>query len=154
MTKYLPDDHSVHCIKPSRTIAKVLAAVGLVTLFWAPYHAALAQQAQDEVIEAGRQQFIQRCVVCHGLEGKGDGVLRPHLKEQPADLSLLSKENGGTFPFWETYSNIDGREIVSTHGTSDMPVWGTDEQYEGVGGRLAMGQILEIVFFLESIQKE
>ncbi len=125
---------------------------GLAALLWALSPAALAQQ--EDVIESGQQQFNQRCVVCHGLEGKGDGVLGPHLKEQPTDLSRLSKRNGGTFPFWKVYGKIDGRDIVGAHGPSDMPVWGTDEQYEGTSGRLAMGQILEIVFFLQSIQEE
>jgi mono/diheme cytochrome c family protein len=154
MTRYPSNELSAGCIRRLRTVKKVFAAAGLVALFWLPVHAAQAQQAKDDVIEMGRQQFAQRCAVCHGPEGTGNGVLGPHLKAQPADLTRLSAANGGTFPFWETYSNIDGREIVSTHGTSDMPVWGTDEQFEGSGGRLAMGQILEIVFFLQSIQKE
>lgn len=152
MTKYLPNELSVWCIKLWRTITMVLAGVGLATLFWAPYHAALAQQ--EEVIESGQQQFNQRCAVCHGLEGKGGGVLAPHLKALPSDLTQLSERNGGTFPFWEAYGKIDGRDRVGAHGPDDMPVWGTDERYEGTGGRLAMGQILEILFFLQSIQEE
>lgn len=154
MAKYLLIELSMRRVKLSRTITKALAAAGLAALFWAPYHSALAQE--EAVIEAGREQFSQKCAVCHGLEAKGDGRLAPHLKEQPSDLSLLSKKNGGTFPFWETYGKIDGRdiEIVRTHGTAEMPVWGTDEQYEGSTGRLAMCQILEIVFFLQSIQEE
>jgi mono/diheme cytochrome c family protein len=156
MSRYSSNDRPVSRTGLRQKLRKVLAATGLVALFWAPHHAALAQQAQDDVIEAGRQQFSQKCMVCHGPVGKGDGVLAPHLTEQAADLSLLSKENGGTFPFWETYSKIDGREIeiVRTHGTSDMPVWGTDDEYEGTGGALPMGQILTIVFFLQSIQEE
>ncbi len=140
------------CNRLWRTITKLLAGVSLVALLWAPAPAALAQQ--EEVIESGQQQFSQQCAVCHGLEGQGDGVLGPHLKEQPADLSRLSERNGGTFPFWEVYGKIDGRDKVSAHGPDDMPVWGTDERYEGTSGRLAMGQILEIVFFLQSIQEE
>ncbi len=140
------------CNKLWRTSTKVLAGVCLVALLWAPSHAALAQQ--EGVIESGQQQFNQKCVVCHGLEGKGDGVLGPHLKKQPADLSRLSESNGGTFPFWEAYGKIEGRDNVGAHGPGDMPVWGTAERYEGTGGRLAMGQILEIVFFLQSIQEE
>jgi len=80
-----------------RTITKVLAGVGLVALLWAPSHAALAQQ--EDVMDSGHQQFSQKCAVCHGLEGKGGGALGLHLKVQPADLSRLSKRNGGTFPF-------------------------------------------------------
>jgi len=158
MTKYLPIALSVQsckiiaCNRLWRTITKLLAGVSLVALLWAPAPAALAQQ--EDVIESGRQQFSQQCAVCHGLEGQGDGVLGPHLKEQPADLSRLSERNGGTFPFWDIYGKIDGRNKVGTHGPGDMPVWGTDERYEGTSGRLAMGQILEIVFFLQSIQQE
>ncbi len=158
MTRYLSIGLSVQsrkitaCNQLWRTITRLLAGVGLVALFWAPAPAALAQQ--EEVIESGEQQFSQQCAVCHGLEGQGDGVLGPHLKEQPADLSRLSERNGGTFPFWEVYGKIDGRDKVGAHGAGDMPVWGTDERYEGTSGRLAMGQILEIVFFLQSIQEE
>jgi len=158
MTKYLPIALSVQsckiiaCNRLWRTITKLLAGVSLVALLWAPAPAALAQQ--EDVIESGRQQFSQQCAVCHGLEGQGDGVLGPHLKEQPADLSRLSERNGGTFPFWDVYGKIDGRNKVGAHGPGDMPVWGTAERYEGTSGRLAMGQILEIVFFLQSIQQE
>lgn len=158
MTKYLPIALSVQsckiiaCNRLWRSITKLLAGVSLVALLWAPAPAALAQQ--EDVIESGRQQFSQQCAVCHGLEGQGDGVLGPHLKEQPADLSRLSERNGGTFPFWEVYGKIDGRDKIGAHGPGDMPVWGTDERYEGTSGRLAMGQILEIVFFLQSIQGE
>ncbi len=158
MTKYLPIALSVQsckiiaCNRLWRTITKLLAGVSLVALLWAPAPAALAQQ--EDVIESGRQQFSQQCAVCHGLEGQGDGVLGPHLKELPADLSRLSERNGGTFPFWDVYGKIDGRNKVSAHGPGDMPVWGTDERYEGTSGRLAMGQILEIVFFLQSVQRE
>ena len=140
------------CSKLRWPITKVLAGVILLALAWAPYEAAFAQQ--DEVIEIGQRLFNQKCAICHGEEGKGDGVLGLQLKEQPADLSQLSKRNAGTFPFWRVYGKIDGREKIGAHGPGDMPVWGTDARYEGSGGRLAMGQILMIVFFMESIQEE
>lgn len=117
------------CNKLWRTIAKLLAGAGLVALLWAPAPTALAQQ--EDVIESGQQQFNQQRPVCHGLEGQGNGVLGPHLKEQPGDLSRLSERNGGTFPFWEVYGKIDDRNKVGAHGSGDMPVWGTDERYDG-----------------------
>lgn len=153
MTKYLTIVHTVPCIRLWRKITTSLVVqVSLLVLFCAPCHVALAQQ--EDVIEAGRQQFSQKCVVCHGKDGKGDGSLAPHLKKQPADLTRLSEKSGGTFPFWEAYRKIDGRDIVGAHGPDDMPVWGSDDELQGVGGRLAMGQILQIVFFLQSIQGE
>jgi len=140
MTKYLLNRFSVCSI------------VALVVLLGAPNYAAFAQQ--EEVIASGQRLFNQKCAICHGQEGKGDGTLGLQLKNQPADLSQLSKRNAGTFPFWEAYGKIDGRENVGAHGPGDMPVWGTDDQYEGTAGRLAKGQILEIVFFLQSIQEK
>ena len=130
----------------------VCSVVVLAALLGAPNDAAYAQQ--DEVIKSGQQLFNQKCAICHGLEGKGDGTLGLQLKNRPADLSQLSKLNAGTFPFWQTYGKIDGRENVGAHGPGDMPVWGTDAQYEGTAGRLAKGQILEIVFFLQAIQEK
>jgi len=125
---------------------------GLVAVLWALSPAALAQQ--QDVIASGQQVFNVRCAICHGLQGKGDGALGEHLKTQPADLSQLSTRKAGSFPFWEVYGKIDGRDNIGAHGPSDMPVWGTDELQEGTGGRLTMGQILKIVFFLQSIQEE
>jgi mono/diheme cytochrome c family protein len=144
MTKYLLNGFSVSSI--------VLTGLVLVALLGAPIDAAFAQE--EEVIESGQRLFNQKCAICHGMEGKGDGTLGLQLKNQPADLSQLSKLNAGTFPFWQTYGKIDGRENVGAHGPGDMPVWGTDDQYVGTAGRLAKGQILEIVFFLQSIQEK
>jgi mono/diheme cytochrome c family protein len=144
MTKYLLNGFSVSSI--------VLTGLVLVALLGAPIDAAFAQE--EEVIESGQRLFNQKCAICHGMEGKGDGTLGLQLKNQPADLSQLSKLNAGTFPFWQIYGKIDGREDVGAHGPGDMPVWGTDDQYVGTAGRLAKGQILEIVFFLQSIQEK
>jgi mono/diheme cytochrome c family protein len=140
MIKYLP------------TMTKVFTAVALSAMLLVPEDVPFAQE--QDVIENGRQLFDVKCAICHGSEGKGDGTLGLQLKEQPADLSQLSKRNSGTFPFWQVYGKIDGREDIGAHGPREMPVWGTDDRYEGSGGRLGSGQILEVVFFLQSIQKE
>jgi len=140
------------CNKLWPTTTKILTGLALLALLWAPDDAAFAQQ--EEVIKNGGLLFNQKCAICHGSKGQGDGALGLQLKEQPADLSQLGKRNAGTFPFWQVYGKIDGREDIGAHGPREMPVWGTDDQYKGTGGRLASGQILEIVFFLESIQEE
>ena len=146
MTSYSPN------LSSPWSIPKVLNGVILVALLLALNNSAFAQQ--EEVIKGGQRLFNNKCAICHGEGGKGDGPLGQQLKRQPADLSLLSEGNDGTFPFWQVYGKIDGREEIGAHGPDDMPIWGTDERYEGSGGRLAAGQILEIVFFLQSIQKE
>lgn len=138
--------------RPWLRIAKGLVWMGVLAALWTVSHPVQAQQ--EDVIESGRQIFHRKCAVCHGPEGKGDGVLGPHLKEEPADLAHVSRRSGGTFPFWTVYSKIDGREDVAAHGSREMPVWGTDQASESTTGELAMGQILQLVFFVQSIQED
>lgn len=72
----------------------------------------------------GKTEYINSCAVCHGPEGKGDGPLGDELMKRPADLTRLSKDNGGAFPYWRVFAMIDGRTMVPEHGDRDMPVWG------------------------------
>ncbi len=72
----------------------------------------------------GGNNFVQYCVACHGKDAKGTGTLAPNLRPKPADLTLLSKNNGGTFPRDMVFQVIDGRQKVKGHGGGDMPEWG------------------------------
>ncbi len=77
---------------------------------------------------------------------------------KPADLTGLSKRNGGEFPFWRVYGIIDGRQRIQSHGPSEMPVWGERFKSEAVDKRadnrsLVAGRILGLVFYLRHIQE-
>lgn len=72
----------------------------------------------------GKTEYMDSCAVCHGPEGKGDGPLGDELVKRPADLTRLSRDNGGAFPYWRVFAMIDGRTMVPEHGDRDMPVWG------------------------------
>lgn len=74
--------------------------------------------------DLGKHEYQNSCVLCHGEDGKGNGSLVELLKKKPADLTILSKKNGGVFPFDRVYAMIDGREMVMAHGDRDMPAWG------------------------------
>jgi mono/diheme cytochrome c family protein len=80
-----------------------------------------------EKMDLGKREYESKCVLCHGHDGKG-GQYIDFLKTTPPDLSLLTKKNGGVFPFARTYEVIDGRQPVKSHGTKDMPIWGKDYQ--------------------------
>lgn len=84
--------------------------------------------------DAGRREFLNKCAACHGSSGKGDGPVAESLRVPPADLTTLSKRNGGMFPHDRVYYAIDGREMVRAHGTRDMPVWGNVLASEGSSG--------------------
>lgn len=97
---------------------KFLIAVALAVL---PFNATDAQELGN-----GKAEYMNSCAVCHGPEGKGDGPLGDELIKRPADLTRLSKHNGGAFPYWRVFAMIDGRTMVPEHGDRDMPVWGRE----------------------------
>jgi hypothetical protein len=74
----------------------------------------------------------------------------------PADLTRLSKNNKNEFPFWRVYDVVDGRVEVRGHGTREMPIWGYAFQQEEpknlAAETKAVGRILSLVFYLQSIQ--
>ncbi len=123
-------------------------------LLWMMPAKGLAQE--EEVTTAGRTEYERSCAVCHGREGKGDGGAATMLTVKPADLTQISKKNGGNFPFWRVYGVIDGREEVKGHGDHDMPIWGTEFRMEAGTTTTAQsqvrGRILELVYYLQSIQ--
>ncbi len=132
---------------------KLLRAAPIVLgLFLAFPVACHAQSAQQE----GKEMFARYCGVCHGADGKGHGVLSGFLKKKPADLTQLTKKNGGEFPFHKTMRFIDGTEDVRAHGDPDMPVWGEVFSHETAGSPTHQaeirGKILLITQYVRSIQ--
>lgn len=83
------------------------------------FNAAGAQEVGN-----GKAEYMNSCAVCHDPEGKGDGPLADELLKRPADLTHMSKQTGGEFPYWRVFAVIDGRYVVPEHGERDMPVWG------------------------------
>jgi mono/diheme cytochrome c family protein len=94
--------------------------------------AANAQQAAvppnhyDSLIYSlkGPDLFREYCAGCHGLSGKGDGPAAPTLKAKVPDLTLLAKKGGGQFPAARVRDLIAGDEVVASHGSREMPIWG------------------------------
>lgn len=121
---------------------------------------AAAQEGAQREITYGEAEYFNSCAVCHGLEGRGDGILATELKTPPADLTLLSSRNGGAFPYWLVYSVIDGRHIVPGHGERDMPVWGRhfiEDDAARFGPRegemVTSERIHELASYIETLQR-
>ena len=76
-----------------------------------------------EKLDQGKNEYMNKCAVCHGQSGKGDGGTADILNVAPTDLTTLSKKNGGVFPFERVLMSIDGRQVVKGHGDRDMPIW-------------------------------
>jgi len=118
----------------------------------------IAPAQEMEVIAGGELEYQNHCAICHGVDGKGDGIMSKYLTIRPSDLTQIAKKNAGRFPFWQVYRTIDGREEVRGHGTRDMPIWG-DRFRADAGGNdsasrsQAAGRTLGLVFYLQHIQQ-
>jgi mono/diheme cytochrome c family protein len=120
---------------------------------------AVAAQAQDAAL--GETIYADRCAVCHGDSGAGDGMVGVLFAQPPKDLKLLSRENGGVFPFMDVVQAIDGRAEIDAHGRSEMPVWGTYFMQEAIDNPainpknaryITEGRILALTYYLQTMQ--
>lgn len=110
----------------------------------------LAEQAGKKNAE-GRKLFMQYCATCHGTEAKGDGPTAKVLKKAPADLTKIEKIDG-KFPKIRVQRIISGDDMPDSHGSRDMPVWGSVLRQK-VGHGFAQLEIYNLTNYLESIQK-
>ena len=136
--------------------AKYAVAILVATLSW--HWCAPARGQEMEVIVGGEIEYQNYCAICHGVDGRGHGLMSKFLTVQPSDLTQLAKKNAGRFPFWQVYRTIDGREEVRGHGTRDMPIWGArfraDAKGDDAGSRSQIaGRILSLVFYLQHLQE-
>ena len=113
---------------------------------------------ETEVIAGGELEYQNHCAICHGVDGKGRGIMVRFLTISPSDLTQIAKKNAGRFSFWQVYRVIDGREEIRGHGTREMPIWGARFQAEARGSdpgsrSQVSGRILSLVFYLQHIQE-
>ena len=83
---------------------------------------AMPVAAQD--IALGRIEYMANCAQCHGVAGKGDGVIASYMTPAPSDLTALARRTGGTFLADQVYATIEAGRRSGPHGTRDMPAWG------------------------------
>lgn len=117
-----------------------------------------AAHAQNS--EIGKALYMENCAACHGENAKGDGDMADVLKIPAPNLTLLSKNNGGTFPMLKVIGIIDGRTEVQAHGRP-MPLFGrvfmdpqpmkeTPHDYQAVVE--TRGRLMSLALYLYSIQ--
>ncbi len=84
----------------------------------------LCSNAMAQQMSYGQSEYLYSCAMCHGETGKGDGPLADDLYKHPTDLTRLSEQNGGEFPYWLVFATIDGRHAADQRTYRDMPIWG------------------------------
>lgn len=78
----------------------------------------------DPIAELGQKEYLAKCAICHGPEGKGDGPFVNQLKAGSSDLTVLTAGNQGKFPSARVLEILDGRSEMQEHGPREMPIWG------------------------------
>lgn len=84
--------------------------------------AACVQQDNTKEIPSAAEDYATYCSACHGPQGKGNGDLAGEFNPRPADLTTLSKRNGGTFPTTKVMAQIWGYKGKKGQGV--MPDFG------------------------------
>lgn len=126
---------------------------------------ALTFTAVSAIADDGtKTDFVNYCASCHGADGAGNGPMAAELKGKPTDLTALSKNNDGNFPYLQLRDVIDGSSDtgnIRSHGSREMPVWGNVFRAETglVQGRqggsyaIAKARIQNIVDYIANIQQ-
>lgn len=130
------------------------------TVLWAlaPLAVLTACLAPAPPLPTGAEDFAEYCAACHGLSGRGDGELAATLSKRPANLTTLTRRNGGAFPGTRVMAKIWGYTGGKT-GTI-MPGFGPllDSEsipYDGGDGVMTPTPIrlVQIAEYVQTLQK-
>ena len=118
----------------------------------------LAGSASAQDVTSGAEIYLDYCATCHGEDANGQGPMAGVLLIKPANLSALTKDNGGVFPTARVVARIDGRDPLVSHG-SPMPVYGDYFEGNDTALKTPTGQpiltskpIVDLVAYLQSVQ--
>ena len=100
----------------------------------------------------GVDTYKTYCAVCHGPQAKGNGPAATALKKVPADLTTIAKRNGGKFSAADVEAVIMGQEVMASHGSRDMPIWGPVFNALASDPGFVKLRVSNLVDYLKSIQ--
>jgi mono/diheme cytochrome c family protein len=114
------------------------------------------QQATAPRIQSveGVDTYKAYCAVCHGPQAKGNGPAATALKKTPADLTTIAKRNGGKFSATDVEAVIMGQQVLNSHGSRDMPIWGPVFQALATDTSFMKLRVSNLVDYLRSIQTQ
>jgi mono/diheme cytochrome c family protein len=143
-----------------RYAKQVALALGISMVFFGAF-----TQAQRSTptkltanIAAGKELFYQHCSICHGEDAKGNGSMydpdsgEPSRRVPPANLTILSERNGGTFPANRVRNSIYVKDPVAAHGTPEMPAWGDVFYSLKSRPQILEQRIRDLTAYIESVQ--
>ena len=119
---------------------------------------AIAACTQPAPQNRGADLYAAHCISCHGKSAQGDGPLAARYGMRPANLTLLSQNNGGVFPSEGVMAQING--YPGRHDFGGMPEFehvlsGTTVRYQTASGEVIETQqaLIDIATYLETLQQ-
>jgi len=107
---------------------------------------------------SGAELYQRFCASCHGESGRGDGPVARTLVAAVPDLTQIRRRYNDIFPSEELRAIVDGRNLVTAHGTRAMPVWGYEfwwEEGADVEAEAAARNMIDrLLTYLRSIQSD
>jgi len=88
------------------------------------------------------------------MAGKGNGPAAPALKTPPPDLTVLAKNNNGTFPQLKVINILENGTDLAAHGSKEMPIWGPVFRSMGPDRNLGHLRQVNLTEYLKSIQEK
>ncbi len=141
---------------PHSLSTRVWVAIVAVAVIWMAAPAIAQNEVKDDygAIRVGESLYSGYCTSCHGATAEGDGPLAQSLRVEPANLTVLKRENDGVFPFDRVVQRIDGTVKVKGHGSSDMPIWGKafKKVDETATDEAIQDKVRSLAFYVKSLQ--
>jgi len=151
-----PEEWRMNMIKRILSGAVVVMAVMLISATLGFAQEATPGVKKSTVVRtdpsSGVEMFNTYCAVCHGTDAKGNGPLASELKIPPANLTLLARNHNGKYPSdYVAQTILTGPRDSKSHGSKDMPVWGTVFKSLGDDASVKL-RILNLNKYIESLQ--
>ncbi len=102
----------------------------------------------------GPDLFHSYCASCHGADAAGTGPAGVILKVAPSDLTRIAERNHGKFPVERIAKMISGDDVMASHGSREMPLWGPifhEVEKDQDWGEVRVHNLVE---YLRSIQRQ
>jgi len=128
--------------------------MGLAALLWSAEKEVKKIPVTPTRPDSAVEMFKTYCASCHGVDGKGHGPAAEALKVPPADLTVLKQKSGGKFPAGKVTRVVEGADVITAHGSSDMPTWGPIFHSLDPGNAgITKLRITNLVKYIESMQQ-
>lgn len=135
-----------------KAIFMAVAAIGISLVIYSSPVSNTAANKQDKNAR-GRQLFVKYCASCHGTDGKGGGPAASSLKATLPDLTMIPKQDG-KFPALRVQRIISGADVVTGHGSREMPVWGEYFRTTYSDRLVSVGNVYALTKYIEHIQAQ